>query len=435
MNKPVCVVQGPVQTRSGYGDHARDIVRSLIKYGKYDVKLVPMPWGSCPKTALDSDTEENKDLKSRFVTQLSSQPDIHIQISIPNEFQPQGKYNIGITAGIETTLCRGEWIEGLNRMDLNIVPSHHSKNVFTSIKFKKKLKTGQETDLVVSKPLEVLFEGSDTKIYSSKNKIAKSVTNLLSDIPEEFCFLFVGHWMQGRLGSDRKDVGMLIKTFSEVFKNQKNAPALVLKSSGASFSEVDKNELLGKIASIQGNIAGDLPNVYLIHGEFTDDEINSLYNHPKVKSHVSFTHGEGYGRPLQEASLSGKPVVCSNWSGPQDFLDKDLAVLLPGEVKPLPSDAVNEWLVKESSWFNVNYSAAAQVLIDIHKNYDKYLSKSKKLAKKNEVEFSLDKMDTDFATMLDKYVPEMTVSQPINLPKLKKMGSQEGLKLPKLKKK
>ena len=60
---------------------------------------------------------------------LSRQPEIHIQVSVPNEFTPMAKYNIGVTAGIETTSPKPEWIEGVIRMDMNIVPSVFSKEV------------------------------------------------------------------------------------------------------------------------------------------------------------------------------------------------------------------------------------------------------------------------------------------------------------------
>ena len=41
-------------------------------------------------------------------------------------------------------------------------------------------------------------------------------------------------------------------------------------------------------------------------------EMNEMYNHPKVKAHLTFTHGEGFGRPLLEASFSGKPIISTN---------------------------------------------------------------------------------------------------------------------------
>ena len=135
MSKPLCVIQGPVFNRSGYGDLATDLAKSLVRYGKYDVKINPTRWGGCPsKTNVDElITDEDKQLATIFLTQpLNKQPDLFIQISIPNEFQPPGKYNIGITAGIETTMASGQFVDGLNRMNMNIVTSNHVKKVFES---------------------------------------------------------------------------------------------------------------------------------------------------------------------------------------------------------------------------------------------------------------------------------------------------------------
>ena len=112
------------------------------------------------------------------------------------------------------------------------------------------------------------------------------------------------------MGEDRKDIGMLLRVFYNLFKDKKDAPALILKTSGASFSVIDRNETMKKIDTIKKTIkAKKLPNVYLIHGDLSDKEMNQLYNHPKVKAHVTFTHGEGFGRPLLEASFSGKPIL------------------------------------------------------------------------------------------------------------------------------
>ena len=106
----------------------------------------------------------------------------------------------------------------------------------------------------------------------------------MDKIPEKFIFLYTGHWLQGDLGQDRKDTGMLVKTFLETFKNKSKQPALLLKTSGATFSIIDRNDMLEKIENIKMSVEGRLPNVYLLHGDMMDEEINELYKSPKSKS-------------------------------------------------------------------------------------------------------------------------------------------------------
>ena len=134
--KPILLIQGPIATRSGYGDHTRDIATSIIDlYGdKYDIKIMDVRWGDCPRNALDKNNSEDKRILDCILSpqaQVDRQPDIYVDIRIPNEFQQIGKFNIGITAGVETTAVSGKWIEGCNKMDLIIVPSEHSKKGFT----------------------------------------------------------------------------------------------------------------------------------------------------------------------------------------------------------------------------------------------------------------------------------------------------------------
>jgi glycosyltransferase involved in cell wall biosynthesis len=422
--KPVCVIQGPVASRSGYGDHCFAIAADIIKWDKFDVKIVPMRWGVCPNTMLDDETRPMvKEIKSRILTSnLQSQPELFIQVSIPNEFQPKGKFNIGVTAGIESTVPKAEWIEGLNRMDLNIVPSEFSKTVLEKVIYDRRdERTGAVDRLKCEKPIEVVFEGADTSVYKKTNEPAEEIDTAISSIPETFCYLFVGHWIQGDLGADRKDVGMLVKIFSEVFKNKKNAPALVLKTSGATFSKIDKAEILKKIHDIREPLNGNLPNIYLIHGELTPTELNRLYNHPKIKAHVSLTHGEGFGRPLLEATLSGKPLLTTGWSGHLDFLPAEISNLLPGSLGNIPPSACNEWLIKEGQWFNANYSVAAQKLEDIHNNYINYITNAEKLRIQNTQKFSLEEAGKVLVNILEKRLPKFEKKVEITLPKFKKI--------------
>jgi glycosyltransferase involved in cell wall biosynthesis len=330
-----------------------------------------------------------------------------------------------MTAGIETTICAPQWIEGMNRMNLNLVSSEHAKKVFETSMFEEKNEQGQVLrSIKLEKPVEVLFEGVNTDIYKKLESI--DTLNELDIIKEDFNYLYVGHWLQGELGQDRKDTGMLIKTFLETFKNKKQRPGLILKTSAGNYSIMDRDSMLEKIRQIEASVDGDLPSIYLIHGELSDDEVNELYNHPKVKAHVSFTKGEGYGRPLLEATLSQKPVIASNYSGHLDFLDPEMSILLPGEITQIhPSAAVQDMLIPESSWFTVNYDKASDVLEDVYKNYKKYVDGAKRQAYRSRTEFSLEKMSDKLVSIIDEKIPKPIQ---LKLPQLKK------IELPKLKK-
>jgi glycosyltransferase involved in cell wall biosynthesis len=434
MKKPLFFISCPIDTYSGYGARSRDIVKALLKSDKYDIKILSQRWGNTPFGFLQADNPEHKQILDCCWNQpqLPKQPDVWMQITVPNEFQSVGKFNIGVTAGIETTVCDASWIEGVNRMNLTLVSSNHAKQVFENSAFEQRDKnTNQVVNTIkLEKPVKVLFEGADTSIYQKLDKVVNSeVGDVLDSINEDFNYLFVGHWLQGELGQDRKDTGMLIKTFLETFKGKSKQPGLILKTSSATYSIMDREEILDKIQKIRTHVGdnGTLPNIYLLHGELGDNEVNELYNHPKVKAHVSFTKGEGYGRPLLEASISQKPVIAPNWSGHIDFLDKDMSVLLPGQVTQIhPSAVVQNMLLPESGWFTVDYKKAAETLEDVYKNYKNYLDGAKRQSYRSRTEFSLDKMGEKLIELIDDKIPkpiELKLPQikKIELPKLKKV--------------
>jgi glycosyltransferase involved in cell wall biosynthesis len=441
--KPLVIVSCPADTFSGYGARSRDIVLPIIKSGNYDVKILPQRWGSTPWGFLQDENPDHKLIKDCFIQQIPKQPDVWIQITVPNEFQPVGKFNIGVTAGIETTVCAPQWIEGINRMNLTLVSSEHAKKVFENSKFEKRNQQTQQVEgkIELTAPIEVLFEGANLDIYKKLETLNTQVKDVLDDIKEDFNYLFVGHWLQGDMGQDRKDVGMLIKTFLETFKGKKQRPGLILKTQSATPSVMDREEILDKIRKIEEVTGGDLPSIYLLHGEFTDEEINELYNHPKVQAHISFAKGEGFGRPLLEASISGKPVIAPNWSGHIDFLDAEMSTLLTGQITQIhPSAVVQDMLIPESGWFTVDYKKAADTLVDVYKNYKKYTDGAKRQAYRSRTEFSLDKMSEKLLNILDKQVPKqvefkLPQLQKISLPKVEKqpLPQLKKLSLPKAK--
>jgi hypothetical protein len=427
MSKPVFVISCPIETYSGYGARSRDIVKAIIELDKYDVKVLPQRWGSTPFGFIEANPEWEFLNKHILQTpQLPAQPEIWMQITVPNEFQPVGKFNIGCTAGIETTIAPAEWVEGCSRMNLILGSSEHTIKVLKESKFEKR---DQQTNQVVGAVEwkgdgEVVFEGADVNTY----KPVKSTFDL-SNIKEDFAYLFVGHWMQGQLGEDRKNVGLLVKAFYETFKNKSKKPALILKTSQVGSSYMDRDELIKKIKAIRGTVkSNNLPNIYLLHGEFTNEEMNQIYNHSKVKAMVNLTKGEGFGRPLLEFSLVNKPIITTNWSGHTDYLNPEFVTLLPGELTNVHPSAANNMLLAEAQWFSVDTGHVGHYLKDVFENYKGYAEKAKRQGFQSRTKFSFEAMKSKLDELFTSKIPEFPKQVQLQLPKLKK------LELPKLKK-
>ena len=411
--KKTCVVSCPIDTYSGYGARSRDFVKGLIKAkgDVWDIKILSQRWGSLPFGYL-SDHQES-DLANRIVKQLATQPDIWMQITIPNEFQAIGKhYNIGITAGVESTKCDKNWIEGINRMNEVLVSSVHAKEVFKENK-----------EVQVTTPIKVLFEGLDTEKYFSTKTTDSGVTSSLDSIPESFCFLFTGHWIE------RKNVSNLVYTFLRTFNNTNNPPALILKTQQQSNSIADKTRIDKAIKNIRNGFPPDftLPKIYVLQGDLTDAEMNELYNHKKVKAMINLTRGEGFGRPLLEFSAIGKPIISTLWSGHKDFLNKNFVVPVPGQLAPIPKQAANDWMVEGGNWFEADLDIAGQKMLEVWKNYSKFTSKAKQQQKYTLSKFTMKKMDSlieEYMDAADKATPEKVQLElpKLQLPKLQKIG-------------
>ena len=427
--KPLFVISCPIDTYSGYGSRSRDLVKAIIETNKYDIKILPQRWGGTPWNFIQDHQEEWGFLKDHFLNQpqLPKQPEIWAQVTVPNEFQPIGKYNIGFTAGIETTVTPPDFIEGVNRMDVTFVSSEHAKfSMMESFAQEVNRETNQVIrEIKVTKPIEVLFEGANLEKYRPTN----TPCSIDIQVKEDFAYLFVGHWLPGDVGEDRKNVGLLIKAFYETFKNKTKKPALILKTSIGGTSYMDREEILKRIAMIKSTVnSKNLPNVYLLHGEFTDEEINEIYNHSKVKAMINLTKGEGFGRPLLEFSLVKKPIITSGWSGQLDYLNPEFVPLLTGELTPVHPSAANQFLLKEAKWFTPDNGQVGYYLKDVFENYKKYQEKAVRQAYKSKTEFSYEKMKELIDERLTALIPEFPKEVKLQLPQLKK------LELPKLKK-
>ena len=409
------VISSPVATQSGYGHHAREIIKQFIdkKDKEWEINLLSMPWGNTPFTY-----PIPSDWKRRFVgLPLQTKPDIWVQITVPNEFQAVGQYNIGVTAGTEGTTCNPEWIDRINQMQLIIVPSEFTKKTFED--------TATQSGKAITTNIQVISEYFDDVVYSNKN-VTTSIP-ALDSITEKNAFLMCGHWLQGNLGEDRKNISGALHCFFTAFKDKQKStqPALVLKTSGATYSVTDRWEIENKIEQVRnmfGNEIHKLPPVYLLHGDLTNAEMNALYNHPKIKAMVSFTKAEGFGRPLLEFSSTGKPIMAPHYSGQADFLKKEFICALPGTLTNIHESAANDFLLKEAQWFTVDYGYASKMFVDILKNTKKWNELSKRqryFVNSNFTETVISKRYDEVLKHIDTGIESIPKHVELKLPKLK----------------
>jgi hypothetical protein len=396
---------------------------------KYDIKIIPLRWGNTPQNQVDGESEFGRWMLERVISGVEQKPDIFMQVSVANEFEPKGHYNIGVTAGVETTIAPKDFIDGSNKMDLIIVPSHFTKqNLGGTIYQQKDSTSGQIVgEIKTTTPIEVLFEGVDTEIFSKG-----SGKDVLENVKEDFNFLIVGHWLKGNLGQDRKDIGMAIKTFATVFQYlpKDKRPGLIVKTSHAGFSVIDREATREKLEGVLKTLGDKCPSVYLLHGDMEEADMSNLYHHPKVKAMISFAKGEGYGRPMAEFTLTGKPIIASGWSGQLDFLPPQNAILLEGSLTAVDESAADQFCMKEAQWFSVNYSAAANKIYDVYNKYDSYLESSAGLRHNTLNNFTLDKMHIKFTEIMDTYVKKTPQVVPFNIPKV----NSSKMQIPKLNK-
>ena len=331
------IFRAPVQTASGYGVHARMLLRALDQSGLFDITVMSVPWGNTP--LIYTDTPENlriKELARKFNPEQMKPTDfdVSVQVTIPNEFMFLARRNVCITAGIETDRVAQLWHQKTNEVaDVLVVPSVHAARGFTTAIFNNQ----DGSQLMLRKPLYILPEWVNTDFFNTVPAIPKF------DFPAAFNFITVGLGMDKAEGEDRKNITQTVKWFCEQFKGSQDV-GLVMKVSMVNCSPVDYKNIVNRITyTKQMTGCGQFPRIHLIHGRLGDHELAALYKHPKVKAFLTLTHGEGYGLPIIEAAACGLPVIATNWSGHLDFLQIDgkrKFVPVEYELKPIPESCV-----------------------------------------------------------------------------------------------
>ena len=331
------VVRGPLLSISGYGNHARQVFRWLSEKTDHTLRVCAqiLPWGITPwhinPEALDG-------LAGKIMEASAAEGiehlDMSFQIQLPNEWDPQlAKFNVGITAGVETDICNPAWIDACNSMDLVVVPSHHTRDTL--------FRSGQ-----LSVPVVVIPESFPDSIIPEK------VDPFPLQARTSFNFLIFGQLTGTHVMHDRKNTFHAIKWLREEFRDDPDV-GIILKTNHGRNTTIDRDVVRKILKQVSAEL-GQGPPIYLLHGAMDESEIAGLYRNPTIKALVAPTRGEGFGLPLLEAAASSLPVIATNWSGHLDFMNQGKWLKLDYNLQPVDAGKIDgQIFIENSKWAEV----------------------------------------------------------------------------------
>ena len=376
------LVRGPALTRTGYGEHCRFVLRALREIKELDIYLIPVNWGESAWIWEASEERKWFDFlvrKTAIYNEQGGQYDMSIQVTIPNEWQKMAPINIGVTAGIETNKVAPIWLQKCNEMDKIITISEHSKKGFVdSIYEGVDQRTGRRGILKCLKDIDVVHY--PVKKYDNLPQIDLNLST-------KFNFLTVAQW------GPRKRLGLTIKWFVEEFIDNPDV-GLVVKTFVRGGCLMDKRAVYKELENTLKKYKNRKCKIYLLHGDFSDEEMHSIYTNKSIHALVSLTHGEGFGLPLFEAAYSGLPVLATDWSGHLDFLCKPTKskkgkqkakphfARVDYDLKQIHPEAVWDGVLqKDSEWAYAQQGSYKMKLREVYKDHGRFKSQAKTLQK------------------------------------------------------
>ena len=397
------LVRGPCLSQSGYGEHARMVLRALrTREDVFDIHIIPVGWGHSGWISETSEFRQWMDaqiLKTQGYLQQKLPFDISVQVAIPGEFEKLAAINIGVTAGIETTKMSPDWIQKSNLMDKVITISRHAKWSYENTVWEGQDQVGNPVSLRSTVPIDIVG-------YPVRNIDQDDSFQL--DLQTDYNYLTVGQW------GPRKNMENLVKWWLEECWDQ--PVGLILKTSFRRNNIMDRYFTTSRLESIIKSVELDQEEreckIYLLHGDLSEPEMQSLY--AKADCMISTTHGEGFGLPLFEFALHGKPIIAPEWSGHLDFLinNKKKPGFMPVkyDIRPVDKSAVvNDIIIQDSMWCYPQEASFKQRLRQARKS-DKWLKRAQEHVSYIEETFSEEQIN-------EKFVLSVASASGVNLEK------------------
>lgn len=356
-------VRAPCLSQSGYGEQSRFALRALrSREDLFEIYVQPIPWGQTGWIWEESEFRQWLDSRITqtqvLLQQKQLQPDMSLQITIPNEFQKLCPVNIGYTAGIETTKVAPQWLQkGNEEVDKILVVSSHAKRTYESTIAIATQPDGTKVDYKLETPIEVVWE-------STPRAEPEEIPGF--ELTTDFNFLMVSQM------GPRKNFVNAISWWVEEFIDQE--VGLVVKTNVRNNSVIDLEAVEGELKNLLSGYAGRKCKVHLLHGDLSSGQMTSLYTHPKIKAMINIAHGEGFGLPMFEAAREALPIITVGWSGQLDFLHhngKNYFQNVVYTIQPVQEFARWQGVIEpDSKWAFADQGSYKMVLRKTMKNWD-----------------------------------------------------------------
>lgn len=290
---PVFNYVGRVNCVTGYGQAARHQVWALRKHG---LKLRIHDAGSVG----DPDPEK----KSAFVQSMKvSDVDdgscggsiIHLSPNIAIEWLGRLPKPHILVSMWETTRLPQGWAEMCNRFDQVWCATRWQYQVY--------LDSGVDESKLVYVPYVM-----DPELFEPEGPTLPQV-RALAKTPQTKIFGSLFQW------TERKAPAALIGGFLQAF-HQGEDVALVIKSYFGDDPNTGVEQEVRKITQ-RYRVLGVNPRIVCISQRWTDAQVMAFYR--SIDCYVQPHRGEGFGLPIVESMLMGRPTIATGWSAPAEY--------------------------------------------------------------------------------------------------------------------
>jgi len=415
------LLESPIFTQSGYGEHSRLVYRALKLQDGVDIYVNPLNWGTTSWASSLSSSEkeeivENIKKLGQYTQSCKEQNtnlsfDVQIHVGIPSEFEKKAPYSICVTAGIETDRVSAEWLFRTHKgIDKLIVPSQHAKNGFE--------KTSYEVQNNVTQQKTILE-------CASKVEVVPYPVKEIETVPLDFKTTTDFNFLAVALLGPRKNIENTIKWFCEEFKDEN--VGLIIKTGFSKGGPIDKEKTVEHLMKTVPNSSERKCKVYLLHGDLEEAEIHSLYNREDVGAFITATHGEGYGLPVFEAAYHGLPIVATDWSAHVEFLsaeykeggkikNKKLFAKVDYDLKPIPREVVwKDILIEGSQWSYPKEKLFKKQLRNVYRDNGMYKKWAKVLQESIKENYKQDKVLDHMNKTIFEHIGNISSSEDIDV--------------------